>query len=902
MLADGGVHVGLGQRRHPGLELRAPDQAAVVVEVAAQLAGQGAVLGAAQHAALEDAVHGVLELGLGDAVLDQARHFLGEGPLHPGDVLGRGDGEQLLAGAFIQDVGVEARTHRIAQAVGLAHAIAQARLHAAAAEDVVGHHQRGVVRVRIRHRELARLDDHRIGLVRRLEHALHRRRQHQRHRDALEGLGRGPVAEVLLHQRGHLRRVEVAHHRDFAVARAVEGRVEVAHVGQLRALDLLERLFDRGDVVGMVLGPLRAEVTGAGTRGHRLRFAALGLDAGDVLGAQLLELGLGEGGRLEHLRDERHHFGQVLPGGGGAHAQALGAAVEAHARLEVIEAAADLLAGHRPGAAREHGRRQAARALAAHHVVELAEAQRHADGHRVAAGFLGQQRQFGAVGQFGHRGAAVDVGGRRIEGFARGHGSAAPVVGDQRGHVRRVGDFGAVGRVGGDEARQRAVAGLEVGLGHARDVLRGHRLDAVALQEEQAPVARGDGFRQRGGGGVGVVEQKLGVLEQLGARLGHFVVGEGRGVGLLHLLDQLGGHRHVVAVAGQLRQHQHRAGLGQLPGTGADRGDQAGLDQGLVQAAAGRVAQHLAQHFQRRAVGMRGGRQVVVQADQAGVADAAHHHFALAVLHGLARIGGLHRLGRALERAEGRGHFRQRLRRVDAASDEKRGVVGAVVRAIEGLQPLDRHVFDVRAGADGGLAVVVPEVGGGRHPLQEHAHRIGFARLHFVAHHRHLAVEVAAAHVGIHHAVGFQRQQPVQVVLACGEAAEVVGSVQPGAGVVADAAAAHFARDVGVGGRALEQQVLKQVGHAGFAVVLVARADQVGEVHRDRGLGGVGEQQHAQAVAEAVFGDAFDGGDFDHALGRRGFARGRGRGQRERQEKDARQAGKQVIQHGELRL
>jgi hypothetical protein len=72
-----------------------------------------------------------------------------------------------------------------------------------------------------------------------------------------------------------------------------------------------------------------------------------------------------------------------------------------------------------------------------------------------------------------------------------------------------------------------------------------------------------------------------------------------------------------------------------------------------------------------------------------------------------------------------------------------------------------------------------------------------------------------------------------------------------------------------MGGRALEQQVLQQVGHAGLAVVLVHRADQVGQVDGDRGLAGVGEQQHAQAVAHAVFADAFHAGTRCDALGRR---------------------------------
>ena len=58
--------------------------------------------------------------------------------------------------------------------------------------------------------------------------------------------------------------------------------------------------------------------------------------------------------------------------------------------------------------------------------------------------------------------------------------------------------------------------------------------------------------------------------------------------------------------------------------------------------------------------------------------------------------------------------------------------------------------------------------------------------------------------------------------------------------------------------RALEHQVLEQVRHAGLAVVFVARADQVGDVDGDGRFRGVREQQHLQAVRQAVFGDAFD--------------------------------------------
>ena len=50
-----------------------------------------------------------------------------------------------------------------------------------------------------------------------------------------------------------------------------------------------------------------------------------------------------------------------------------------------------------------------------------------------------------------------------------------------------------------------------------------------------------------------------------------------------------------------------------------------------------------------------------------------------------------------------------------------------------------------------------------------------------------------------------------------------------------------------------KQDVFQQVRHAGLAIALVARADHVGHVDRDLGVGGIREQQHAQAVGQRVF-------------------------------------------------
>jgi hypothetical protein len=52
--------------------------------------------------------------------------------------------------------------------------------------------------------------------------------------------------------------------------------------------------------------------------------------------------------------------------------------------------------------------------------------------------------------------------------------------------------------------------------------------------------------------------------------------------------------------------------------------------------------------------------------------------------------------------------------------------------------------------------------------------------------------------------------------------------------------------------------VFEQVGHAGLAVVLVARTDQIGDVDRGGRFGGIGKEDEAQAVGQSVFADSLD--------------------------------------------
>ena len=129
--------------------------------------------------------------------------------------------------------------------------------------------------------------------------------------------------------------------------------------------------------------------------------------------------------------------------------------------------------------------------------------------------------------------------------------------------------------------------------------------------------------------------------------------------------------------------------------------------------------------------------------------------------------------------------------------------------------------------------------------------------------------------VMLHHAIGFEAEGPAQVFVAGVEGLEVHGLVVVGGAVEVPAGSVgEFLEELAAGLGALEGHVLKQVGHAGFAIAFVARADPIDDVDRDFGLGVVGKQQDMQAVRECIFRDAFDGGNLLNA-GRQRLCEGR---------------------------
>jgi hypothetical protein len=220
----------------------------------------------------------------------------------------------------------------------------------------------------------------------------------------------------------------------------------------------------------------------------------------------------------------------------------------------------------------------------------------------------------------------------------------------------------------------------------------------------------------------------------------------------------------------------------------------------------------------------------------------------------------------------GRGIFPERLgrdpqggARIDRAGDDQHRVVGLVIGAIESLQALDRHVLDVGACTDRRLAVVVPEESSLEHPLLQHFSRVVLILLEFVAHDRHLGVEIGPRHVAVHHAIGFHVERPSEVLGSGRESLEIVGAIEGRRAVGPATVLGQLLMDLWMARGALEEQVLEQVRHPRFAVVLVAGAHQVGDVDGDRLLGLVRAEEDAEPVRQPVLLDALDGGDRRHA-------------------------------------
>ena len=186
---------------------------------------------------------------------------------------------------------------------------------------------------------------------------------------------------------------------------------------------------------------------------------------------------------------------------------------------------------------------------------------------------------------------------------------------------------------------------------------------------------------------------------------------------------------------------------------------------------------------------------------------------------------------------------------------------------IKRLQLVHGHAFHIRLIPDHRPAITVGDVGARHGVLVKHRERVVFAHLELVSDHGKFLVEVFLLDEGIHHAVGFHVERPLQVFIGGLECFEIIGAVEVGGSVRPAAVLGKLLHDIQMVSAALEYHVLQQVGHAAFAGAFLPRADQVSDIDGDGGFGRIGEHQEMQSVVETVLGDAFDGSYLLYAAG-----------------------------------
>ena len=169
------------------------------------------------------------------------------------------------------------------------------------------------------------------------------------------------------------------------------------------------------------------------------------------------------------------------------------------------------------GASHEHRAGELPGHVAVGETLFVTEAQCQVRDDRVAPGLLGKQRYLQSADRRS-RGPRLDVLRRRVERFAGGDGRAPLVVLQHRNQVGLRRHLDAVGLLCRDEHPDGAVARLEVLRRHTARIVGGHLSKAIAVQEEQAPVAHADPFAHLQAHAVGGVELQLDLRQQVRAR------------------------------------------------------------------------------------------------------------------------------------------------------------------------------------------------------------------------------------------------------------------------------------------------------------------------------------------------------------------------------------------------
>ena len=605
------------QRAHLFLDIGVPLERPAEIELVREHAREGLVVRALHLPALKPAGFRLGDLLLRESTLERTRDLLPQGLLQLLRVLRRVDREYGEAARGVERADRQLRADAVAQAFLLADADREPRVEEAAAEHVIAEDKGGIVGILVGGREVHASEKEGVRLVGRLELLGSGRYVLERTRDPRERLRRRPSVEEPAQELGRLLRVEVSDHRQLAMRGAEKFGVELLRVRDRSRLVLGDGLVQRG-LVARVLPRIRRQPPAEGAARHDLRLAALLLEGGEVFLTELLELVGREHGLTQGLGEEFERAGQVLAHGLDAGADRAELIGEIDPRLQLVQVVRELLAGVERGAAHQHVDGQVARRPLAAQARLVADVERERRHHGAAAGLLRQERELQAAGQRRPLRARLHVRGRRIEDLAGRDRLFSGVALKKRGRLGRRGHLGPVRLRGREEFAERPVRDLEIPERDALDVLGRHLADAVAVQEEEPPVALGDPFGDLKPDDLGLVERELEVFQRFRARALQLFLRNGRcreridrvEERLFRVLERL-----LLAHFGAQEQ---QAWLFQVEIEPENGGGLLRLDERLVQAAGGRVAEHVREQVQPGSIGVASGRNVVRGRDEPG--------------------------------------------------------------------------------------------------------------------------------------------------------------------------------------------------------------------------------------------------------------------------------------------
>ncbi|HMD03156.1 MAG TPA: hypothetical protein VKG44_09365, partial [Candidatus Baltobacteraceae bacterium] len=280
-----------------------------------------------------------------------------------------------------------------------------------------------------------------------------------------------------------------------------------------------------------------------------------------------------------------------------------------------------------------------------------------------------------------------------------------------------------------------------------RDALHvgnGHLSPAIAFEEEQAPIAARHRVGERRGECLRAVDNAFELVQrpranalELGGsdRLRRDVFQRGKH-GVARLRQRL--------VACDLGEKHHDSRVAHAPVVTLDGTREMRIDESVIKPPRGRRGHDLGERVHGDEIGTRLRHGVIQRTDELRVTDTAQNDLPFAILHRLIRVEGRKLAHGPRQGAEVLCDQAQCFIDIERARHDQHRIVRLVVQAVERLQVLDVDAFDVGAGADRFLAIVVPLERCREHALHENAARVVLAAFHLVAHHRHLAVEILA--------------------------------------------------------------------------------------------------------------------------------------------------------------